>query len=366
MRIIFLGGSGEMAAAMLPIMRDDDAVKHVTLADIDGNKADAKAREFGQKFTGRQVDAANKDELVAAMKGHDVAISYIGPFYKFEKPVGEAAIEAGVPIVSIADDYDAFLAVWELEEKAKAAGVKILTGFGNSPGLTQVLAKKGYLSMEKPEAIYVNWAAGANEAVGAANLFHVMHFMNGNTVQWRDGKRVEVKSGDGKKTVLFPQPIGEIPVFFTGHAESVTLPMFLPNLKTVTLHGGCVPTWIFPFVAYMGKLGLTSTHERRKRLLKIMNPIIPFFSSKKDPDKSVGRVEVFGYNKGQETLRFYTYVGHIADITSIPCFLAAKWLVQGKFKNKPGGVYPAERLLDDPDEFLKELRSMGLEMEFYD
>ncbi len=81
--------------------------------------------------------------------------------------------------ISIADDYDAYLAVERLDARAKKKGVKILSGFGNSPGLTQVLAKKGYLTMDAPEGISVNWGAGANEAVGPANLLHLFHLFTG-------------------------------------------------------------------------------------------------------------------------------------------------------------------------------------------
>ncbi len=366
MKLLFLGGAGEMAAAMLPLMRDDKAVKLVTIADLDENRAQAKAKEFGDKFQAAGLDATDHDALVAIMKSHDGVVNYVGPFYKFEKPCAEAAVDAGVHYISIADDYDAYLSVRTLEEKAKKAKVKILTGFGNSPGLTQVLARKGYNSMDNPQDIAVNWGAGSNEAVGPANILHVMHFMNGTTIQWRDGVHTAVRAGEGRKMVEFPEPIGRIPVFYTGHAESVSIPQNLPGLRNVSLHGGCVPTWIFPFAAWMSKVGVTKTHERRLKLQKALDPFMSVFASESDPDKSVGRVEVRGTDKGKPVYRYYTYVGHIADITSIPCFVAIKWLLAGKFDKKPGGVYSAERLLDNPDSFLRELKRRGLEMEYHE
>jgi len=32
------------------------------------------------------------------------------------------------------------------------------------------------------------------------------------------------------------------------------------------------------------------------------------------------------------------------------------------FDNKPGGVYAAERILEDPDHFIGELRQLGIEI----
>lgn len=362
MKVLFLGGCGEMAAAMLPLLRDDNVIESVTLADISGERARAVAAQWGPRFHGIEVDASWHDQLVGAMTGHECVINYIGPFYRFEKPCAAAAIEAGVPYVSIADDYDAFLNVWELEDAARAANVKILSGFGNSPGLTQILAKLGYLSMDAPREIRVNWGAGSNEKVGPANILHVMHLMTGKTPQWRDGRRAWVQTGDGKKLVNFPEPVGEIPVFYTGHAESVTLPMFLPGLRYVSLHGGTNPAWIFPFVSFLSQLGITKTHARRSATLKFMSPFLPLFSGSSDPNKSVGRIEVTGTHQGQFAERIYTYVGHIAHITSVPCYLAVRGLLTGEFDGKPGGVYAPERIVDDPAAFVEKARALGVEI----
>ncbi|MCZ7583863.1 MAG: saccharopine dehydrogenase NADP-binding domain-containing protein [Deltaproteobacteria bacterium] len=142
MKIVFLGGAGAMAAALLPYLRDDPEITSVLLADRDAEGARKKAAAFGPKCSSVSVDATDHASLVGTMRGADVAIGYIGPFYRFEKPVAQAAIDAGVPYVSIADDYDAFLSVFELDDAAKKAGVKILTGFGNSPASRRCSQKK--------------------------------------------------------------------------------------------------------------------------------------------------------------------------------------------------------------------------------
>jgi saccharopine dehydrogenase-like NADP-dependent oxidoreductase len=290
----------------------------------------------------------------------------VGPFYRFEKPVAHAAIAAGKTYISIADDYDAYLHVAELDEEARNAGVKILTGFGNSPGLTQILARKGYMAMDNPKGVAVNWAAGSNEPVGSANLLHVLHLMSGKTLQWRDGREEYVRCGAGRKTVEFPDPIGRIPTWYTGHAESVSIPRNLPGLDYVSVHGGVVPPFDFQFVAFLSRLGLTATHARRERLLRMMRPLLPLFQSNKSPDKSVGRVDVWGSDQGKEKYVFYTYVGHIAFITSCPCLQTILWLKQRKFDHLPGGVYSAERLIENPDPFLKELEDRGVEIAYYE
>jgi saccharopine dehydrogenase-like NADP-dependent oxidoreductase len=366
MKILFLGGAGDMAATMLGLMEKEAAITGVTIADLDEAKAKQKAAAHGKKFSAAKADVTDAGAIIGLMKGNDVVISYVGPFYRFEAPVAEMAIEAGVDYISIADDYDAYLAVERLDAKAKKRGVKILSGFGNSPGLTQVLAKKGYLTMDAPEGISVNWGAGANEAVGPANLLHLFHLFTGQTLQWRDGHEQYVPCGKGKKYVDFPPPVGRLAIFYTGHAESVTLPRNLPGLKFASVHGGAKPVFDVKVVRFLATLGLTKTHARRQRLFNIVKPILPLFQSKSAPDKSVGYVEVWGKHKGKEKRVHYTYVGHIAFITSAPCLQAAVWLAGGKFKDLPGGVYAPERLIKDPGAFLKELQGRGVEMEYFE
>jgi lysine 6-dehydrogenase len=366
MKILFLGGAGDMAATMLDLMEKEPAVTSVVIADLDEAKAKEKAKAHGKKFTAARADVTDTKGLTKLMKGNDVVISYVGPFYRYEAPVAECAIEAGVDYVSIADDYDAYLAVEKLEAKAKKAGVKVLTGFGNSPGLTQMLAKKGYLTMDAPEGIAVNWAAGSNEPVGPANILHLFHLLSGKTLQWRDGHEAYVPCGRGKKVVDFPPPIGRLPVYYTGHAESVSLPRNLKGLTYASVHGGVRPVFDVKTVRLLAALRLTQTDTRRRRLFAVVKPILPLFQSKSAPDKSVGYVEVWGKHKGKEKRVHYTYVGHIAHITSAPCLQAAVWINQGKLKKLPGGVYAPERLLDDPEPFLKELRGRGVEMVYFE
>lgn len=359
MEIVVLGGCADMAVPLLGLLAKDNDIKKVVLADLNENKAKRIAQEYGPKFEGTGCDANDKNGMIELLRGKDVAICYIGPFYLFEKKLAQCAVAAGTPYISIADDYDAYLDVITLEDEAKNAGVKILTGFGNSPGLTQILARKGYNMIPNPTRISVNWCAGSSENVGTSNLMHLFHIFNGTTLQWIDGKEVRVPTGGAKKLVEFPPPIGKNHVFYTGHAESVSLPRNLPGLREATLHGGVKPSYIVGLLKFLRIFGLFSTHARRARLAKLFHPIESWFSSP-GLDKSVGRVEVYGEKEDRPVSMYFTYVGHIAEITTLPAYLVAKWLLQGRFDHKPGGVYAAERLLDEPSDFLKELQGLGI------
>lgn len=364
MRVIILGGCGDMAVVADRLLIAEPDLQELMIADINLEKAKSFAAEMGPKAKAMRVDAMDHNNLVQAVRGYDVALGFIGPFYRFETKIVSACIEAGTNYVSIMDDYDAYLEVIKLDEKARAAGVTCICGLGNSPGITNILAKKGYQSMDNPKKIHINWAGGSGEAVGEANVKHVMHIFSGTTLQWYDGKHVRVKTGTNMKTVEFPAPIGKLPIFYTGHAESVSVPMNLKGLDEVTLHGGVHPVWVAKLASTFGKMRLTNTPAKRDRIAKILVPLEHTgLFSKGGVDKSVFRIDAYGTNKGKDCYHWYTGVGHIADITSIPAVEGALMLARGELK-KPG-VNAAEAALE-PSDFLPRLQKRGIDLKYYE
>jgi len=365
MKVLLLGGAGDMALDALDELSKEKEVSLVTIADLNLERAKKEAEARDERFLAIRLDATDHPQLVKTMKDHDISLGFVGPFYFFEKRMVAAALEAGVPYVSICDDYEAYLDIMKMDKDAREKGIHILTGWGNSPGLTQVLARKGYNSMEQPRRINIHWAAGSNESVGTANLAHLFNIFHGTTLQTIRGKEVEVPTGGGRKVVRFPFPMGDLPVYYTGHAESVSIPRNLKGLTEVTLHGGVQPAYIPLLLKALRTTGLFDTHERRTAFAKFIIKMESIFASG-GLDKSVGRVDVYGFDNGKTAHRTYTYIGHIGIITSIPCVTAALWELNGKFKSVPGGVYSAERLLEDPDPFLEDVMRRGVEVFFYD
>jgi saccharopine dehydrogenase-like NADP-dependent oxidoreductase len=363
MKIVVLGACADMAKPILPILADEDGVERVVLADIAEERVRALAAGLGPRYEAVRTDATDPTSLVAAVRGAGVVLGYVGPFYRFEAPIAEACIQAGVHYVSIADDYDAYLAVSALHDRARAAGVTVVTGLGNSPGLTNLLAKKGYRSMDRPDRIHIAWTGGSDESVGPANVLHVMHIFEGETIQWRDGREVRVRCGEGEKEVEFPEPIGRQTVFYTGHAESVSVPRNLPGLSEVTLHGGIRPVWVARLAAGFGRLGLTTTHERRRAVARVLAPVMDLFKLGGSADRSVFRIDVHGTHRCEPRHHWYEGVGRIAEITSFPLLEGALMVARGEVSAR--GVLAAEAAFD-PDDFLPRVERRGVTLRFHE
>ena len=109
MRVLVLGGAGDMGAETVRDLLGYPEVEQVTIADLNVDAASRLASTLGggSRVKVRRVDATSPGELVAAITGHTVVAGALGPFYRFEKPVVEAVLQAGVDYVSICDDYDA-------------------------------------------------------------------------------------------------------------------------------------------------------------------------------------------------------------------------------------------------------------------
>lgn len=141
--MIVLGGAGDMASRAVRELALEPDVGRVTFAVLNLEGAMRLAAELGDRAVPLPVDASDRGALVEAVRGHEVGASGIGPLYLYEARVAKAAIEVGVAYVSLCDDYDAAQGVLRLPGEARLAGVTVLTWLGWTPGLSDLLARRG-------------------------------------------------------------------------------------------------------------------------------------------------------------------------------------------------------------------------------
>jgi lysine 6-dehydrogenase len=209
MNVLVLGGAGDMGSRAVRDLVGQPETESVVIADYNEVAAKLLADGLGSgKAVPIRVDANDHDALVAAMRGHDVVASGLGPFYRFETKCASAAIEAGCHYVSLCDDYDAAQAVLELHDEALDRGVTVLTGLGWTPGMSNVLARKAADQMDEVEEINVSWGSSASDSEGYAVILHTLHIFSGLVPSYQDGELLRVPAGTGKQRVRFPEPLG--------------------------------------------------------------------------------------------------------------------------------------------------------------
>lgn len=363
MRVVVLGGAGDMGSEAVRDLIEFTDVKQVTVADLNTEAAAKLAGEIGGKrVVVRKVDATSHEDLVRVIKDHDVAAGALGPFYRFERPIVEAAIDAGVDYVSICDDHDAAEAALQLDRKAAEKGRRILTGLGWTPGVTNILARKGYDELTDVEAINVYWAGSAGDSEGLAVILHTVHIFTGNVVSFQNGKFIEVKAGSGKEIVDFPAPMNRITTFHLGHPEPVTLPRYLKGVREVTLKGGLAENYLNGLAKIMVAMGLTATPARKQRLGKMMKKLMPLFPSDKNRSLSGARVDITGMRDGKKVKVTYATVEHMKRLTGVPLSIGTYMMGRGEIGRK--GVYgPEVEGAVNPDKFLEEFAKRNIKVE---
>ncbi len=335
MRIGVLGGAGDMGARAVEVLAERDEVDEVVVLDRDRDRGARLANELpGVRF--EPFDAEDRGTVVSALSGFDAVASALGPFYRFEVPMALAAIEARVPYVSICDDHDATAAVLDLDDRAREAGVTILTGLGWTPGLTNLAVRELHDELGGLDVARVFWAATALDSSGHAVMLHTMHVFDGYVPIVRDGITELVRAGGAREPVRFPKPLGQVTVSAVGHPEPVTLPRFLPGLRRVDLKGGLAEGFLDGLVRGLSGAHLLATHGRRRRLARVIGPLLPTLE-RFSPPYAASAWRVDGAYENRTASRWG--LGHMADLTGTPLAVGALLLASAELE-APGVLVP--------------------------
>ncbi|MDO8123107.1 MAG: saccharopine dehydrogenase NADP-binding domain-containing protein [Candidatus Hermodarchaeota archaeon] len=364
-RITVLGGCGAVGSVAVRTLTELPDFDEVLIADINTQGAQKLASQLGKECTPIEVDALNSESILEAVKGSDVVLNCVGPFYQFGQPILEAVIKAKINYVDICDDVDPTRALLAMNSVAKKANISACIGMGSSPGVTNLLTRfANEQLLDKIEAIDIYHAHGGEPVEGAAVIAHRIHAMTSPIPMFLEGKPQTVRFFDEagialREEVDFNQ-IGKYLVYPYPHPETITLPDHI-KCKRVTNKGTVLPDEYFQFIIKLVQLGVTSEKpidvkgtpmaprdftiayiiQERERILRKTN-----FGEQRGCVKTV----VSGTKKGKP----HQYVFSLSSIgqgmgegTGIPAALGATLMYRGKIKTK--GVLPPEACVDPMD-----------------
>lgn len=378
MRICALGGAGHIGSGVVRELVKRAPDVEVVIADKNLEEAKRLAAELGGKTSAEPVDADDHKSLVSVMKGVEVVISTVGPYYVYGVKALKAAIDAATNFVDINDDYDATKSCLDLDEEAKKAGVTAIIGLGATPGLTNVLAKYGTEKLERVDEIHTFWAWTAlDPTMGPAIVAHYYHASTGNVPTYRDGKWVEIPALSEPEVVEFPPPIGEIEVYHVGHPEPVTIPRYVKGVKVVTNKGTVWPSYMANATKVFADLGLISLKEFTVKgvsmpvrdvavelimQLPLLAPPETIETLATEAEEKYGEyaitgvglgVRVKGESEGKTTRYSYGVACRSAVVcTALPAALGALMVARGEIEDR--GVFAPEGVIDS-NKFLKEI-----------
>jgi short subunit dehydrogenase-like uncharacterized protein len=190
----------------------------------------AKKLELEYRVFGLDDRAALVEELASI----DLVLNAAGPFLHTADALAEACLDAGVHYLDISNELQVFRSLYDLDERAKQAGVSVIPGVGFGVVATNCLAR--YVSDAVGGATSVEVAAriaSAQPGPGAAATMRE-NLPYGGWIR-QDGKLVPQQLGTGTTTIVFPDStFGAMPVP-TGDLEAAFGATAAPNVTAYSV-----------------------------------------------------------------------------------------------------------------------------------
>jgi saccharopine dehydrogenase (NAD+, L-lysine-forming) len=362
-KVTVLGGCGAVGSVSVRTLVSHPEFSEVVIADFNLEKAKHLAAELASpKVSVKQFNALEPASVKETIRGSDVVLNCVGPFYSTVKPVLAAVIEMGINYVDVCDDVDVTIDILNWDAEAKKAGISALIGMGSSPGVTNIIAKLAAETLfDETESIDIFHTHGGEKIEGEGVIGHRFHCMSIDIPMFLDGglKHVKFFQEDGialREKFNFPQ-IGESLLYPYPHPEQITIPKYI-KLKRVTNKGSVLPEPYYNLTRDICGLGLHSKEpvtvkgqavvpaefaaafiiRERERILKETNfgdqrgCVTVIAKGKKDGKKQEYRVHMASRSQA------------LGEGTGIPAAMGAIVMHQGKIKMK--GVMPPEACVD--------------------
>jgi saccharopine dehydrogenase (NAD+, L-lysine-forming) len=262
-KVIVLGGCGAVGSVAVKTLAAQGTFSKVVIGDMNMAKAKALIAEIGSKnVSAVKVNAEDPKSVKNAIKGCDIVLNCVGPFYKSVKTVLGAVIESGINYVDICDDVDVTVDILKMDKAAKKAGVMAVIGMGASPGVTNLFAKfVADTLLDETDSVDIFHTHGGEPIEGPGVIGHRFHCMTIDIPMFLDGELKYVKyfREDGialRQTFEFPI-VGNVPLYPYPHPEQVTLPKYM-KVRQVTNKGSVLPIEYYELTGNVCKLGLAS------------------------------------------------------------------------------------------------------------
>ncbi len=356
-KILVLGGGGDIGSGIAESLCSM-GVDAITVGDIDPGKAGRVAESLSKMGCGaeaRRVNALDITSLREVVRGIDVIVNAVGPFYRFGFDIARNLVSLGLNFVDICDDYDATEKILGLNDEARKKSVLGLVGLGWTPGISNILALHGARRLSSVRAIDIYWVGSAADSRGLAVVMHLFHALMGRVPMYINGGKTYVEAGSGGVPVSFPEPIGRLKLYYTGHPEPITLPRYISVSERVTVRGGLIPSWQNGFAKFLLRILRIDSDEKAEKLARRIHRIEGIFRWG-GLELSAVRVDVTGSSGSLS----YVAMDRMRRLTGIPAALGAIKIARGELRGE--GIAPPEAIVRNTEGFLGELLRMGIKM----
>jgi hypothetical protein len=331
-RIVLFGGRGVFGSAIAEALRERGSEPHTP--------------------SHAQVDVENSQALVSNLEPRDVVIDAAGPFQRRTATLLEVAIKIGFDVVDLSDSLGYALAVQALDERLKAATVRVFTSCSAVSAVTAAAIHQS--GIRAPTRVSVCLLPASRDTSSAGTAASLLGSAGRPIRVLRDGHLTLATGWGASRLFRVPFRRGQVRGYLAETADAVTLPRVWPSLRHVDF---LVDTQVF------GLNGLIATAVRLPgggRLLERLAPVGLLLTGLLGSQAGGYVVEVADDDRVATTALVAQRRSYLAAV--LPAILAAETLARGH-SPLPGMVPPDRHC--DPDELFAELHKLGIEIHHY-
>jgi lysine 6-dehydrogenase len=227
MRAVVLGGGGLTGQCSVRDLATSGKFDEVVAADLDLDLAEKAVRAAGPRAMATKLDVRDRSGLGKLLAGADVCVNAVQ--YGFNLTVMEAALAARVPYLDFGGLFHMTRRQLALDEKFRAAGLLAIPGFGQVPGISNVLAMEACADLERVESIILrdgwkDFTVNGPEISFTWSPSTFLDEMVMPAVVFEKGAYHDYPAMSGAEVYDFPPPVGRTRVYRTLHSEPATLP----------------------------------------------------------------------------------------------------------------------------------------------
>lgn len=359
MKALVVGATGAVGRKVSAELAQAPEITQLVLAAREESAADRLAAILGrERVASTRVDVTDTAGFLGAARDVDVVVGCAGPFYLFETDAVRTAIDAGTHYVSLCDDHVVTERVLALGSAARDAGVTVVSGAGMSPGLTNLLVTLAASELDDIEEIDIAVAASSADTPGPATTLHFLAQMAVPAPAISDHAPEEVPAGTVPKLVYFPEPVGWVETFRSGHPEVATLPGTFPELRSLRFRIGLTERAAMDVVRASAVARFLATEKQRRLWLRLAEPLRPALEAvpPRGAAWTAARVDVRGHSGSTSATVSLAVVDHLTNLAAVPLAYAA--LTVGSGQCAPGVLSP--EVAFDTKDFLKKVGERGV------
>ncbi|OQY08350.1 MAG: hypothetical protein B6I22_01000 [Desulfobacteraceae bacterium 4572_123] len=395
MKKVIIIGAGAQGNVISGVLSRANDIGEIMLADIDIDRANEVAQYVdSKKIKTGTVNASEKADIVNLLKKGNYDMVINATLMTFNRPILEAALEAGVHYLDMAsndffpekDGKEYLVEQLEYADDFKKAGLTANILAGCDAGLVNILAREAADDLDEVDYIGIKdyGVVECDEPVAMWSFQTYLEDCSAEAVYWDNGEYKHAPLFSGEEEYYFPEPLNlTAKVYYHNHEEPLTLPKFLGKpVKYVDFKMGDPDSATWRFLIEGLKLmdetpmdingcKISPKDVFCRQLPKTLTPkkCIELLKENRIKSQAVIAVDVKGKKDGkplhykmwtdspniEKACSIIPGTNDVSWITSVPASVLSLMILRGQIKRT--GVFPCEVLEKKEREiFFKGLR----------